>query len=68
MGRKHTTRHKARRKLEAASTACDTINAHLAEISEWYEKDMPQIAQALLEIGQIVEAARQLMIDLRESF
>lgn len=68
MGKKHTTRHKARRKLEAAGVACDTINSHLGEISGWYEKDMPHIAQALLEIGAIIEAARKLILDLRKTF
>jgi len=65
MGRKHTTRHKARRKLEAVSTACDTINTHLAEISGWYEKGMPDFSQGLLEIGKIIEHARLLTIQLR---
>lgn len=67
MGRKHTTRHRARRKLESADTACDTINAHLAEIAGWYEKDMPQVHDALLQIGQIIEAARKLIAELRVS-
>lgn len=66
MARKHSTRHRARRKLEGVSTACDTINTHLAEISSWYEEGMPQVAQALLEIGKIIEAARQLTLQLRQ--
>lgn len=66
MARKHSTRHRARRKLEAVGVACDTINNHLAQVSSWYEKDMSNVSRALLEIGTIIEAARTLTLQLRE--
>lgn len=65
MGRKHTTRHAARRKLVAIGEALDTVNTHLAEINSWYEDTHPEIGNALLAIGTVVEGARKLTLDLR---
>lgn len=66
MGRKYTTRHKARRKLEGCAHQCDIINGYLAEIHAWYENDHVDIADTCLEIGTVVESARSLMLELRK--
>lgn len=67
MGRKHTTRHKARRKLESCAHQCDIINGYLAEIHAWYEEREEEIGLSLIEIGRVVEAARSLLLELRKS-
>jgi len=66
MGRKHTVRHKTRRKLEQCSNLCETINSHLAEMAPYYEESEKDRYNAMLEIGRIIEAARQLLDGLRE--
>lgn len=67
MGRKHTVRHKTRRKLDGCAHQCDVINGYLAEISEWYSEQHPEVDKALLEIGCIVEAVRSLLLELRKA-
>ena len=66
MGRKHTVRHRARRKLEQCAKLCDVINSHLSDIAPHYQETEKERYEAMLEIGRIIEAARQLLIDLRE--
>ena len=66
MGRKHTVRHKTRRKLEQCAKLCDIINAHLAEYASYYEESEKERYDAMLEIGRIIEAARGLITDLRK--
>ena len=66
MGRKHTIRHKTRRKLEQCANLCNVINSHLSDIAPHYEETEKERYDAMLEIGRIVEAARQLMEDLRK--
>lgn len=66
MGKKHTLRHKARRKLEQTSNLCDNINTHLAEIAAWYEPTEKERFETMLEIGRIIEAAKTLMEELRK--
>lgn len=66
MGRKYTVRHRVRRKLEGCANLCDTINKHLAESAAYYEGVEPERYGAMLEIGSIVDAARTLLLELRE--
>ena len=66
MGRKHTVRHKTRRKLEQCANLCETINGHLAEIAPIYLESEKDRYNTMLEIGRIIEAARQLLNDLRD--
>ena len=66
MGRKHTVRHKARRKLEQCADLCNVINSHLSDIAPIYLETEKERYEAMLEIGRIVEAARQLLIELRK--
>ena len=66
MGRKHTIRHKARRKLQQCADLCDVINSHLSEYAPYYQESEKDRYEAMLEIGRIVEAARQLLIELRK--
>ena len=66
MGRKHTIRHKMRRKLEQCAKLCDVINSHLSDFAPYYQESEKDRYEAMLEIGRIIEAARQLLIDLRE--
>jgi len=66
MGRKHTVRHKTRRKLEQCASLCNVINAHLAEVAPHYQESEKERYDAMLEIGRIIEAARQLITDLRK--
>ncbi len=66
MGRKHTVRHKTRRKLEQCANLCNVINSHLSEFAPYYEHGEKERYDAMLEIGRIIDAARQLMIDLKD--
>lgn len=66
MGRKHTVRHKTRRKLEQCANLCNVINSHLSEFAPYYEEAEKERYDAMLEIGRIIDAARQLMIDLKD--
>jgi len=66
MGRKHTIRHKTRRKLEQCAKLCDIINSHLSDFAPYYLESEKERYDAMLEIGRIIEAARQLMNDLRK--
>jgi len=67
MGKKYTTRHAARRKLLHSIHLCDKINMHFADISGAYSENPMHILDALVEIGRIVEAARNLMVNLRDN-
>jgi len=67
MGRKHTIRHSTRRKLEGCAKLCDTINTHLAGVAPSYEETETAIYEAMLEIGRIIDAARNLMLELRKN-
>jgi len=66
MGRKHTVRHKTRRKLEQCANLCNVINSHLAEFAPYYEESEKERYDVMLEIGRIIEAARELINDLRK--
>lgn len=67
MGRKYTIRHSTRRKLEGCAKLCDTINKHLSDVAPSYEETETAIYEAMLEIGRIVDAARDLMLELRKN-
>lgn len=67
MGRKYTIRHATRRKLEGCAKLCDTINQHLADVAPSYEEHEKERYEVMIEIGRIVDAARQLMLDLRKN-
>lgn len=65
MPRNGKTRHKVRRKLEAAAILCQNINSHLAEASEPYEKDRPLYFQAMLQIGVIIAHCEEELRSIR---
>jgi len=66
MARKHSIRHKSRRKLEQSANLCETINTYLAEMAIHYETTEEERYEVMLEIGRIIESARKLLIGLRE--
>lgn len=66
MGKKYTTRHKARRKLEGAANLCDNINQHLADLAKMYESNPKFILDILIEAGRAVESLREMFLKLRE--
>lgn len=66
MGRKHTVRHKVRRKLDGCANLCDTINQHLAECAQPYEATHKEYFETFLHIGNIIEQARKLIVEFRE--
>jgi len=66
MGRKHTVRHKTRRKLEQCANLCNVINSHLSEFAPHYLETEKDLYHTMLEIGRIVEAARQLLLQLKK--
>lgn len=59
------TRHRVRRKLEAAATLCQNANAHLAVASEPYEKDRPEYFKAMLSIGEILLMCQEELMSIR---
>lgn len=65
MPRNGKTRHRVRRKLEAAAILCQNINGHLAVASEPYEKDRPEYFQAMLQIGVIVAHCEEELWSIR---
>lgn len=65
MPRDGKTRHRVRRKLEAAAILCQNINGHLAVASEPYEKDRPEYFQAMLQIGVIIAYCEKELWSIR---
>lgn len=65
MPRDGKTRHRVRRKLEAAAILCQNINAHLAVAAEPYEKDRPAYFQAMLQIGVIIAHCEEELMGIR---
>ncbi len=55
MPRNGKTRHRVRRKLEAAAILCQNIQSHLAVASAPYETERPQYFDAMVNIGVIIE-------------
>lgn len=59
------TRHRVRRKLEAAAILCNNINAHLAVAAKPYEKERPPYFDAMLNIGKIIEYCHHELMSIR---
>ena len=65
MPRDAKTRHKVRRKLEAAVNLCNCINQHLAEAALPFEGVRDEYHDAFLAIGTIVEQVSEMIESLR---
>lgn len=66
MGKKYTTRHKARRKFEHALGHLDKANLHIAQVAEWYKGNAGLSYDLMLSVSVIIVEATQLLSSLRE--
>lgn len=66
MGKKYTTRHKARRKFEQAIDHLSKANLHIAQVGEWYEESAGAPYDLMLSVGVIIAEATRLVSSLRE--
>lgn len=65
MPRDGKTRHRVRRKLEAASILCQNANEHLAIASLPYEESRGDYFQAMLLIGEILLYCQEELMSIR---
>lgn len=65
MPRNGKTRHRVRRKLEAASILCQNANAHLAVASAPYEKERVEYFNAMLAVGQLLLYCENELMSIR---